>query len=178
MATYNDIAKVNSEMTLTPIKGKGYAEVPQKIEAFRKLYPNGGIVSEIISNENGIVVMKATAFDDDGNILGTGHAYEREGSSFINKGSYIENCETSAWGRALSACGFTGGTSVASYEEVANAKLGQEKIDDDEMSKLVGYAKDKGVPMSDILGAFKLKRLEDMTRIDYVKAVRRLNEMR
>lgn len=178
MATYEDIQRANSEMTLTPIKGKNYAEVPEKVEAFRKLYPNGAIVSEIVSLEKGVVVMKATVYDDTGKVLGTGHAYEVEGSSFINKGSYIENCETSAWGRALSACGFTGGTSVASYEEAANAKLGQEKIDDDEKSKLVGYAKDKGVPMSDILGAFKLKRLDDMTRIDYVKAVRRLNEMR
>ena len=41
--------------------------------------------------------------------------------SFINKTSYVENCETSAWGRALANFGIGLGTSVASADEVANA---------------------------------------------------------
>ena len=36
----------------------------------------------------------------------TGYAYEKEGSSFINKTSALENCETSAVGRALAILGF------------------------------------------------------------------------
>ena len=51
----------------------------------------------------------------------SGHAEERRGSSFINKTSYVENCETSAWGRALGNFGIGLDTSVASYDEVANA---------------------------------------------------------
>ena len=53
--------------------------------------------------------------------MSTGIAYEVEGSSFINKTSFIENCETSAIGRALGNLGIGIDTSVASYEEVANA---------------------------------------------------------
>ena len=34
-------------------------------------------------------------------VLGTGHAQEKESSSFINKTSFVENCETSAVGRAF-----------------------------------------------------------------------------
>ena len=50
-----------------------------------------------------------------------GHAYEKEDSSFINKTSYIENCETSAVGRALGILVIVIDASLASAEEVGNA---------------------------------------------------------
>ena len=64
-------------------------------------------------------------------MLGTGMAYEREGSSNINKTSYIENCETSAVGRALGMAGLGINTAVASSEEVQNAIKQQEDIAED-----------------------------------------------
>ena len=115
---YEDIEKVNKEITTVDIKGKPYAEVHKRITAFRKLQPNGSIQTEIISNLNGVVVMKATIINEDGKVLGIGHSYETENVGFINKTSYIENCETSAIGRALGMCGFGIDTSLASYEEV------------------------------------------------------------
>lgn len=138
MAKYEDIVKANATIKMTDVgRGKEYAEVPQRVKAFRMLYPNGSLTSEIISLENGVVIMKATACDENGNILGTGHAYEKEGNGFINKTSYIENCETSAWGRALAACGIIGGNaeaagSIASAEEVLNAKKQQALMEDEE----------------------------------------------
>ena len=36
-----------------------------------------------------------------GEVIAQGHAHEVQGSSNINKTSYVENCETSAVGRAL-----------------------------------------------------------------------------
>lgn len=177
MATYEEIRKANTEMITTPIKGKNYAEVPQRINAFRKVYPNGSLTSEIISLENGVCVIKATATDEAGNILGTGHAYEIEGSSFINKGSYIENCETSAWGRCLSACGFIGGASIASAEELQNALEGQKPVTEEEISKLKALAKTKNVPIENILRAHNLRKITDMTMNDYVRAVNNLKGM-
>jgi len=115
---YEDIEKVNKEMTAIDIKGKNYNTVNERITAFRKLQPNGSIQTEIISNLNGVVVMKATIINEDGKVLGIGHSYETENVGFINKTSYIENCETSAIGRALGMCGFGIDTSLASYEEV------------------------------------------------------------
>lgn len=85
------------------------------------VYPQGEIVTELLSNENGTCVFKAIVNDNEGKNLATGTAYEKEGSSFINKTSYIENCETSAVGRALGIAGFGIDTSIASAEEVANA---------------------------------------------------------
>jgi hypothetical protein len=118
---YEAIEKANASIQTTDIKGKDYAEVNQRIKAFRMVEPSGAIIPELISLEGGVCVMKATVLDGDGKVLGVGHAYEKEGSTFINKTSYIENCETSAVGRALGMCGFGIDTSVASYEEVANA---------------------------------------------------------
>lgn len=85
------------------------------------IYPQGKIETELISCKDGICVFKSIVATDEGNILAIGHAYEKEGSSFINKTSYIENCETSAVGRALGMAGFGIDTSVASAEEVLNA---------------------------------------------------------
>lgn len=131
--TYEDIARVNGEIKTIDIKGKEYAEVPQRVTAFRKLFPNGSLTSEIVYCENGMVIVKATACDEDGRILATGHAYEKEGSTFINKTSFIENCETSAWGRCLSALNLGSDTSMASAEEVLNAQKQQKKMSEDEL---------------------------------------------
>lgn len=123
--TYDELMKANQTIATIDLKNKQYAEVNQRIKAFRQLFPNGSIQTDIVSMENGVVVFKATILDESGKVLGTGTAYEKEGSTFINKTSYIENCETSAVGRALGMCGIGIDTSVASYEEVANAMAQQ-----------------------------------------------------
>lgn len=132
MITYEQIAKANETIKTTPIGKKDYAEVNQRIKAFRQCYPDGAITTEILSIGNGIVMMKATVADGDGKVIATGLAYEKENSSFINKTSYIENCETSAVGRALGMCGFGIDGSVSSVEEVLNAQENQQKKKKDE----------------------------------------------
>lgn len=122
-----EIQKANGTLKSTYIKGKGYIEVNQRIKAFRQVYPTGTISTDIVSLENGVVMMKTTVLDDNGKTLATGLAYEKESSSFINKTSFIENCETSAIGRALGFCGFGIDSSVASAEEVENAIINQGK---------------------------------------------------
>ena len=124
--TYEQIQEVSKSIKTTDIRGKQYAEVNQRIKAFRILCPNGCISTEILSSDDGVVIMKASVLDEDGKLLGTGTAYEKEGSTNINKTSYIENCETSAVGRALAMCGIGIDTSVASFEEVEGAIKQQE----------------------------------------------------
>lgn len=105
------------------IKGREYVEVNERLKAFRTLpeYKGYSLVSDIVSLENGVITVKASIYDADGVIKATGLAQEKESSSFINKTSYVENCETSAWGRALGNLGIGIDTSVASAEEVENA---------------------------------------------------------
>lgn len=105
------------------IRDKEYVEVNERLKAFRSLpeYKGYSLVSDIISLENGVITVKASIYDTDGRIIATGLAQEKESSSFINKTSFVENCETSAWGRALGNLGIGIDTSVASAEEVENA---------------------------------------------------------
>jgi len=103
------------------IKGKEYVEVNERIKHFRSNYKDWALSTAILELDNNRCVIQATVFNADDRIISTGIAYEVEGSSFINKTSFIENCETSAIGRALGNLGIGIDTSVASYEEVANA---------------------------------------------------------
>lgn len=125
MVTFEQIQKANAAIKTVNIKGKEYSPVQERITAFRKVYPEGFIRTQLLSVEGGVCIMRAEV-GDGGNILGTGTAYENEKSSYINKTSYIENCETSAVGRALGMAGFGIDASVASLEEVANAINQQE----------------------------------------------------
>ena len=125
---------------------KDYAEVFQKIKVFRMLFPMGSIFTEHEFIGEGVVLFKAYVKDEEGNLLGTGTAYEKEGSSFINQSSYIENCETSAIGRALSMCGIGIDLGVASYEEVANAMLNQAPKAEAEVVKETPKEKKEMIP--------------------------------
>lgn len=168
--TFEDIQKANESIITTDIKGKDYAEVNQRIKAFRMVYPTGYIITNMEKNENGICVFKAqvgyykdhnTISDDEkGNkyqdtysekiVLATGTAYEKENSTFINKTSYIENCETSAVGRALGMCGFGINTSVASAEEVLNAINNQVLTKEEALKMTINFGKYNGKTLSEI----------------------------
>ena len=113
--------------------GADYAMVVTRIHSFVQQHANGQILTEIVKDEDGVVVFKAHAVID-GIIRGTGHAMEREGSSNINKTSHYECAETSAVGRCLAMIGYMPSGAIASYEEVENAKLQQSKIKDHELT--------------------------------------------
>lgn len=123
---YQDIAKVNKEIKTEPIKGKQYAEVNSRVDAFRKLYPEGSIVTEILSVNDDHCIIRATVSTAEGVILGTGTAREDRNASPINRQSFVENCETSAIGRALGFCGLGIEASIASAEELHVALAAQE----------------------------------------------------
>jgi hypothetical protein len=173
---YEDLVKANAEIKTTSIKGKQYAEVNQRIKAFRMLHPNGSIVTNIESLENGVVLMKTVVRDEEDNVLGTGYAYEKESSTFINKTSFIENCETSAVGRALGMLGIGVDVSVASYEEVQNAIKQQEDvkqaeqediensvIDDLKARALKARCVSEQVPETTLLKLYKVDAIEKLT---------------
>lgn len=158
---FEELKKVNQDIKTVDVKGKQYAEVNQRILGFRTVFPEGFIRTEILSHENGVVVMKATVGVDD-KILATGIAYEKEGSSFINKTSYIENCETSAVGRALGMLGIGIDTSIASAEEVQNAIKQQEKATKAQIDTLKKLANADQVKV--ILDHYHIKKLEELTK--------------
>lgn len=173
MISYENLQKANESIQTTDIKGKEYAEVNQRVKAFRMLFPEGCIETELVSNENGLCVIKAYVRNDEGKLLGTGTAYEKENSSFINKTSYIENCETSAVGRALGMCGFGIDVAIRSAEEEANAEMQQEqlkaedianqKISEVKVKALISRCEADGVSVEKICELYKVKTLDDLT---------------
>lgn len=137
MITWESICKAVEPMKTIGIERKDkngkvttkeYATVPERVKAFRQICPGGSIATEIVTLTDNMVVMKSTVADEDGKILSTGMAFERPDSSYINKTSYIENCETSAVGRALGWLALGVDASMASAEELANALAQQGEI--------------------------------------------------
>lgn len=201
--TFEQIKKANESIVTTDIKGKEYAEVNQRIKAFRMIYPTGFITTELVSNENGVCIIKSSVgfYDDNGEafILGTGLAYEKENSTFINKTSYIENCETSAVGRALGMAGFGIDTSVASYEEVATAIANQESTTTkaetktktteskpkedkpmatlEQIGELKTLMKKDGVSADFLLNSYKIKSFKEFTEEMYINTTNKWDKV-
>ena len=118
---------MNKTIKTVKIKGKDYVEVNQRVKYFIENFKDHCIETEIIKFDEKLCVIKAVVKNSKGKIISMGHAFEKAGSSFINETSYLENCETSAIGRALGFLGIGIDASIASYEEVANASMNQTK---------------------------------------------------
>lgn len=118
------------------IHGKQYLTVAYRVNEFRNQHEDKySLTTEIIQNDDGIVIMKAT-IKDATRVIATGYAEEVRGSTNINKTSALENCETSAMGRALAAFGYAG-TEYASADEVQHAIKQQGGLEMQE--RYVGY---------------------------------------
>lgn len=109
-----------SNTGIVNIRGKEYQTVALRVQKFREQHPDWSIITALVSRDSETVVMLASVINDQGRIIATGHAEEFRSASQINATSALENCETSAIGRALAAAGF-GGTEFASANEVQNA---------------------------------------------------------
>lgn len=188
--TWEKLVKVNKAIKPVDIKGKDYAQVNDRIKAFRELCPNGTITTDIIELANGVVTMKATVYDEEGKILGTGLAQEKESSSYINKTSYIENCETSAVGRALGFAGIGVDGSMCSAEELVNAITNQNKepvkkqkaqngdpllakIDAGQKAQIMAELERTGIDISTVITPFGIKTLDDMTVAGFMSTMNR-----
>ena len=140
----------NYKFKTTNIRGKQYVEVNERIKFFRQEdeYKNWTISTEFTALDSEMCVCKAIIADTNQRVVATGHAHEERSGSHINKTSYVENCETSAIGRALAMMGIGIDTSIASANEVndAIAKQDSESLSssapvDNIMEKSVAYLK-------------------------------------
>ena len=147
----------NYKFKTTNIHGKQYVEVNERIKFFRQEdeYKNWTISTEFTVLDDETCVCKCIIADPNQRVISTGHAHEEKSSSRINKTSYVENCETSAIGRALAMMGIGIDTSIASANEVQDAIAKQEaaptkttkttkkstKKDPELMSKAISYIK-------------------------------------
>lgn len=99
-----------------------YIPVNERLEQFYSQHPEGRVLTALIEHdkEAGFILMRAEIYrnQDDASPASTGHAFESRGEGFVNRTSYIENCETSAVGRALALMGYEIKRGIASREEM------------------------------------------------------------
>jgi len=107
----------------TNIKGKQYVEVVERVKALRTLpeFKSYSIHTELIHLDPDSCVIRASILNAEGVVVSQGMAQEDKASSRINQTSYVENCETSAVGRALGFLGIGIETSIATADEVGMA---------------------------------------------------------
>ena len=124
--SYEQIKKANEEIETIKLGAKGYAQVNERIKAYRKVYPDGSILTDIEEIKDDYVRIKASVYDTQQRVIATGTASEKltgnDKKDYINIGSMIENCETSAVGRALGFAGFGVDTAIASAEDMEKVK--------------------------------------------------------
>lgn len=113
-------------MPKVDIKGKKYATVASRVEVFRRHFPAATIETTLIRDDEQRVVVQARIAIEE-TLIATGFAEEFRGDGWINATSALENAETSAIGRGLSAAGLMGGEYASSFE-VSNAITQQQQL--------------------------------------------------
>lgn len=80
-----------------------YEEVKERLPRFWQEFPEGAVRTELVEWRDDQFVVKASLFrfSEDAQPMSTGFAHERLGGQGANKDAALENCETSAIGRAL-----------------------------------------------------------------------------
>ena len=98
-----------------------YETVESRLSRFIEQYPNFRIETELLENSHTrfVVIAKIWKEASDPNPWATGLAYETISERGVNSTSALENCETSAIGRALANAGFAAKGKRASREEMA-----------------------------------------------------------
>ena len=112
-----------------------YAPVADRITHFYERFPNGRIVTKLVSRVDrghGVFELTVRALvyrtADDTHVASSGYAAEREDDGDINAVACIENTETSAIGRALANLGFTAALRRPSYEEMQKADRARARL--------------------------------------------------
>ena len=113
------------------IKGKAYVTVNERLKAFRTSAEFAGwqLVTKLHHLDESVCVMEAQIINKEGVIMANGFARElrTQSGSMVNATSYVENCETSAWGRALGNIGIGIDQAICSAQELLYALEQQNK---------------------------------------------------
>ena len=112
--------------TRLDLNGGEYALVGDRIELFYESFPDGRIITELVSRANGEITFKASVYRAAADAVpaATGWASDRENDGDVNAIACLENTETSAIGRALANLGFAAKRrpSVSEMEEADHSR--------------------------------------------------------
>lgn len=102
-----------------------YVTVADRVAAFHERYgEEGRILTRLLTDDGTRIQFVAEVYTraDDDRPRASGHAEEERGQGNVNRTSALENCETSAVGRALANLGMTLSKQRASREEMAKVE--------------------------------------------------------
>lgn len=108
-----------------------YETVEDRLARFWTDHPDGRIATDLVAQDGDQVIFRAAIYfhTDDTHPRATGYAEELRGSSPVNKTSHLENCETSAIGRALAGCGYATKGKRPSREEMTKVQRMTDELD-------------------------------------------------
>jgi hypothetical protein len=106
-----------------------YETVEDRLTKFWKDYPDGRISTQIIEHTLQRFIVQAAIYrtEVDAQPWSTGFAEETVSTRGVNSTSALENCETSAIGRALANAGYASKGKRPSREEMAKVKAAEPK---------------------------------------------------
>lgn len=164
------VSELNHSHGVTQRGGKKYTQVVHRMEALRQMHGTEfGVDTHILVDDGQRVVVKAKITNMDGVVIGAGMAEEIRGQGNVNKTSALENCETSAIGRALASLGLAGGEYASANEmdgvgrkEEAIASMPPPKQPPASLLELQQQA-------NDFLPEFDLKQTKEWVQADFTK---------
>lgn len=157
MITVEALAQANTGLKTVPVKSKKYVMVASRVQAFRKICPSGSIDTTVIDLDENHVAVQAKIYDEKDHLLASGTAEEEKGSSQINSTSYVENCETSAVGRALGMLGIGSEENMASAEEIAVALMNQVELPEGKRA-LGRYCSEHALSMPEVCEKYNINK--------------------
>jgi hypothetical protein len=106
-----------------------YEPVEVRLEKYWKEHPDGRIETELLeaSKDRFIVMARLYRTEADAKCWTTGIAEETVASRGVNQTSALENCETSAIGRALANAGYATKGKRPSKEEMSKVVIGNQQ---------------------------------------------------
>ena len=149
-----------------------YETVAQRLVRWWTEYPDGRIITSIHHYDGSTIIMRAECYNNDDRLIATGYAEEVFGNSPVNKTSFLENCETSAIGRAISnsRIGHTGERASSTEMEKVNRVNSEPARPDTHGSatpKQIGFLKSLA----------RGKGWDDLQLLDYIHKLLRVDDV-
>ena len=167
MITKELLAKANTDLGYVDIERydkkegrtvpKKYVTVPARIQAFRNICAGGTIDTTVCDLDEEHVMIQAKIYDEKDHLLASGTAEERKAASTINQTSYVENCETSAVGRALGMLGIGSEENMASAQEMVTALLNQVELPEGQHA-LGTYCSEHALSLRDVCERYNINK--------------------
>jgi hypothetical protein len=153
-----------------------YEPVDSRIHRFWAEHPQGRIHTEIVLINETEIVIKASVYADrdDTRPVSIDFAQETRNSTPVNKLSFVENCATSAIGRALATYAYSPKGKRPSKEEMEKVQRGEMRNDRDWEKELDTLTTEKNLVGLRALRKDAVKSLQPMELITKIDAAGKL----